>query len=360
MVFNILTLPVTVLFIGNAFGQMIYFLKLRKKFPKSQNIYDFISVFLLWIIAGFLYPFIYSINSDQIRFHQAVTMNILCIYGPILVLIILLYQKNVVLKYSPNVRNDRTEENYFKSFDLMNPKATDKKYSIKTDLHRKMFHLLPALFIIILWKFSVEIWAGVLGADLTWGVSGEDYGRFLIVTVGFGAIFIFAAIDYVRLSFIFEKKNVFHLFPTDLLKIVLRSLKRNELRDFAKPVGMALSLIPIFFFFPFEIFAAAALLASLGDAAASIAGISIGKHHFPKNSYKTIEGYISGFLVASLVSIFSLWILGSTMNFNKIIIISIGGAITFLIIDLLSLKIDDNILNPLACAPVMWLLYLIL
>ena len=358
--FNLLTLPVTILFIGNAFGQLVYFLKLNKRFPKSQNLSDFILVFILWIFAGLLYPFIYSVDTEQLRLHQAVTMNVLCIYGPILVFFILFYQYNVVLKYSPHIKKERTEENYFKTFDLINgPEASAKKYSIKTDLHRKFFHLLPALIIIILWKFSTEIWAGVLGGDVAWGVSGPDYGTFLIITVGYGAIFLFAAIDYVRLSFIFEK-NIFHLFPNGLLNLLIRSLKRSELRDFAKPVGMALALMPVFFFFPFEIFAAAALLTSLGDAAASVFGISFGKRHFPRNSHKTIVGYIAGFLTAFTTSVFALWILGTEMNFYNIMFVSLGGATVFLIIDLLSLKIDDNILNPLLCAPVMALIYFLL
>jgi dolichol kinase len=358
--FNLLTLPVTILFIGNAFCQLVYFLKLRKRFPNNQNLYDFILVFILWFAAGLLYPFIYSVDNEQLKLHQAVTMNVLCIYGPILVFFILFYQYNVVLKYSPHLRKDRTEENYFKIFDDINgPIASDKKYSIKTDLHRKFFHLLPALIIIILWKFATEIWAGPLGGSDAWGVSGPDYGTFLIITVGYGAIILFAAIDYVRLSFIFEK-NIYHLFPNGLLNLVIRSLKRSELRDFAKPVGMALALMPVFFFFPFEVFAAAALLTSLGDAAASIIGISFGKRHFPRNSHKTIAGYIAGFITSFFVSNFALWILGSSMNFYKIILVSFGGAFVFLLIDILSLKIDDNILNPLLCAPVMAFLFFIL
>lgn len=360
MSFNLLTLPVTFLFIGNAFGQLYYFIKLNKKFPNSLNLYNFVMVFLLWILAGLLYPFIYSVDNESMKLHQSITMNILCFYGPLLVFLLLFYQYNVVLKYSPRLRSERTKEKYFETFESFNgPIVSDKKYSIRTDINRKIFHLLPALVIIILWKFSVELWAGSLGGDVAWGVSGEDYGTFLIITIGYGAIILFAAIDYVRLSFIF-KKNIFHLFPAGLLRLVIRSLKKSELRDFAKPVGMALALMPVFFFFPFEIFAAAALLTSLGDAAASIMGISFGRIHFPKNSHKTIVGYISGFLTAFAVSIFSLWILGSSMSMMKIIFVSLAGAIVFLIIDLLSLKIDDNILNPLACAPVMWLVYILL
>ena len=359
--FNLLTLPVTILFIGNAFGQMFYFIRLNKKYPKNQNLYDFIVVFFLWIIAGLLYPFIYSVDNEQLKLHQAVTMNVLCIYGPILVSLFLFYQYHAVLKYSPHLKDGRTVEQYFNTFNKINgPKVTEKKYSIKTDINRKIFHLLPALIIIILWKFSVELWAGPLGGDDAWGVSGEDYGKFLIITVGYGAVIVFAAIDYVRLSFIFEKRNVFHLFPNSLLRVVIRSLKRSELRDFAKPVGMALALMPIFFILPFEIFAATALLTSLGDAAASIFGIGFGKRNFPKNSHKTIVGYIAGFITALTTSIFALWILGTDMNFNKIMLISLGGAFVFLIIDLLSLKLDDNLLNPLLCAPVMALIFFLI
>ena len=89
-------------------------------------------------------------------------------------------------------------------------------------------------------------------------------------------------------------------------------------------------------------------------------GVSFGRHHFPKTSSKTIIGYISGFLASFGASLFALWLFESYLNPFKIIIMSLSGALVFLIIDLLSLKIDDNILNPIFCGLIMTVFYIIL
>ena len=111
------------------------------------------------------------------------------------------------------------------------------------------------------------------------------------------------------------------------------------------------------FFFPFGIFTASALIATIGDAAASIVGLKYGKHNFPKNSGKTIEGYVSGFIASLGVSFLSLWVFEPNLEMIKILILSFSGAVVYLIIDIISPKIDDNILNPICCAITIGALY---
>ena len=89
-------------------------------------------------------------------------------------------------------------------------------------------------------------------------------------------------------------------------------------------------------------------------------GVSFGKYHFPKKSSKTMIGYISGFLASFGVSLLALWLFEGDLIPYKMIIMSLSGALVFLILDLLSLKIDDNILNPLFCGLVMTFFYVIL
>jgi dolichol kinase len=147
-----------------------------------------------------------------------------------------------------------------------------------------------------------------------------------------------------------------HLLPDNVSNLLGKALNRNELYEFTRPAVFVLTLVPIFFF-PFGIFAAAALIATIGDGAASLFGIKFGKHNFPKGSDKTVVGYIAGFFISFGISILSLWIFESDLVIEKILIIAFGGAVMFFIIDYLSLKIDDDILNPLCCAVVMVLLY---
>jgi len=180
------------------------------------------------------------------------------------------------------------------------------------------------------------------------------------LVVGYTGIIIFAALDYIRLSHIFNKSSIYHLLPTCISNTLGKTLKKNEIYEFTRPVALVLSLIPTLFL-PFGVFTAVALIATLGDGAASIFGLRFGRIHIPKSSNKTLIGYISGFLVSFGISFIVLWLFEHySLNISKIIIIGFIGALAFLIIDILNLKIDDNILNPILCASIMGLLYYII
>jgi len=342
MVFNLITLPITLLFILLGFGQLYFAIRLKKKFHKDHVFINSFIIFVLWIITGIF------------------SMTIICLFAPLLVLLILLYQLKVVLKDKPELRENRTIEKFLEKYDLMNVnQINNKSYSLRTDFHRKIFHLLPGLVIIILRIFAVEVWDGLWNADLIYGITGYEYGMFLILTIGYAGVILFAGLDFVRLSYIFENSNVYHLLPDCLSNMLIKTLKRNENYEFTKNVVLVLSLVPLLFL-PFGIFTAAALITSIGDGVASIMGVSFGRHHFPRKSSKTIIGYISGFLASFGVSIISLWLFEPYILPLKMIIIALSGALVFSIIDLLSLKIDDNILNPIFCGLVMTFLYIIL
>ncbi|MFX1498068.1 MAG: hypothetical protein ACFFBH_11115 [Promethearchaeota archaeon] len=358
MVTNFFTLPVTILFIVNGFLQLYYAIRLRKKFSHKHNFQNSILVFFLWILAGVVYPFFYVRDNFHIRWFQALSMQIICMYAPLLIFGILFYQYQFVLKRNLAIRLERTIETFQKKMiSLYNEKANKKNYPLITDLHRKAFHLIPAVVIIFLWFFAIYIWDGIWHANLFWGISGKEYGIFLILTVGYTGIIIFAALDYVRLSYIFKSKSIYHLMPKSVSDLLVKTLKPNEIYEFTKPVALVLSFVPIFFL-PASIFSATALVSTLGDAAASIFGICFGKKNFPKSSKKTIIGYVAGFCSSFICGFLVLWIFESHFPLIKVIIISLSGAIVFLIIDLISLKVDDNILNPIFCGLVMYLLYI--
>ena len=360
MVFNLITLPITLLFILLGFGQLYFAIRLKKKFQKNHVFINSFIIFVLWIITGILYPFFYPRDNEFIRFHQSFSMTIICLFAPLLVLLILLYQLKVVLKDKPELRENRTIEKFLEKYDLMNVnQINNKSYSLRTDFHRKIFHLLPGLVIIILRIFAVEVWDGLWNADLIYGITGYEYGMFLILTIGYAGVILFAGLDFVRLSYIFENSNVYHLLPDCLSNMLIKTLKRNENYEFTKNVVLVLSLVPLLFL-PFGIFTAVALITSIGDGVASIMGVSFGRHHFPKTSSKTIIGYISGFFASFGVSLFSLWLFEPYIIPLKMIVMALSGALVFLIIDLLSLKIDDNILNPIFCGLVMTFFYIIL
>ena len=353
MAFNIIILPVVLLFVANGFGYLIYAIKLKKRFPQEHNIINSIIIFFLWILAGLLYPFIYSTDNSRIQWFQALSTLFICICTPGIIFLILFFQYKVIKK-NPEVKKTRNFEVFLKNYDQKT--LEEQKSKFKTDVYRKALHLFPAAVIILLWVFAIYIWAQVWKADEIWEIDSENFGRFLIITAGFSGILVFAALDYVRLSYIFEKHSIFHLLPDNVSNLLENSLKRNELFEFTRPAAMVLAFVPIFFF-PFGIFAAAALIATMGDGAASLVGIKFGKRHFPKSSEKTIIGYIAGFVASFGISVLCLWIFEDYLIMSKIILIALGGAITFFIIDFLNLKLDDDILNPLCCALSMLLLY---
>ncbi len=360
MVYNCLTLSVTIFYIGNGFIHLYYALKLRKKYP-DHNFINSLLIFILWIVAGIVYPLFFIRDTSQVRWFEGLALQIICIYAPLLIFFILYYQYQFVLKKKTHLRDNRTIEKFIDHFTLMDIKnLNNRKDALRTDFHRKAFHLLPAVIIIFLWLFAVYIWDAMWDADQFWGISGTEYGIFLILVVGYTGIIIFAALDYIRLSHIFNKSSIYHLLPTCISNTLGKTLKKNEIYEFTRPVALVLSLIPTLFL-PFGVFTAVALIATLGDGAASIFGLRFGRIHIPKSSNKTLIGYISGFLVSFGISFIVLWLFEHySLNISKIIIIGFIGALAFLIIDILNLKIDDNILNPILCASIMGLLYYII
>jgi len=356
MVFNLITLPITILFIVLGLTQLFFAIKLKKMFQKDHSFINSFIIVVLWIVSGILYPFFYPRDNEFVQFHQSFSMSIICLFAPLLVFLVLLYQYKVVLKDKPELKENRTIDNFLKKYNLVND---SKSYSLRTDVRRKVFHLLPGLVIIILRIFAIDVWDGLWNADEVYGITGYEFGMFLILTIGYAGVILFAGIDFVRLSYIFENSNIYHLLPDCLSNMLIKTLKKNENYEFTKNVVLVLSLVPLLFL-PFGIFTAVALITSIGDGVASIMGVSFGRRHFPKTSSKTIIGYISGFFASFGVSLFALWLFEPYLLPSKIIVMALSGAIVFLSIDLLSLKIDDNILNPIFCGLVMTFFYIIL
>lgn len=360
MVYDIVLLPVTILFVLSGLGLLYYAIKLKQKFPNEHNLINCILTFFLWIIAGIIYPFYLSTDNQNFKLFQILSLFFICIFTPCLIFLILFYQHHVVLRNNPDVKGRREFKNFLIKFDNQITDSSRKKINkIKTDLHRKVLHLFPAGVIILLWIFAVYVWEGIWKADEVWKISGDLFGRFLILTVGYSGILIFGALDYIRLSFIFENHNLFHLIPDNVLNLLGKTMRRNENYNYIKPIILVLSFTTIFFL-PFGVFAAASLIATLGDGAASVFGLHFGKIHFPKSSEKTIIGYIAGFSASFGIAFISFWAFESVLNSIEIIIISLSGALTFLIIDLSNLKIDDNILNPICCGYIMLFITLLM
>ncbi|MFX0169095.1 MAG: haloacid dehalogenase-like hydrolase [Candidatus Hodarchaeota archaeon] len=128
-------------------------------------------------------------------------------------------------------------------------------------------------------------------------------------------------------------------------KMVLAAGREDEIDRFVlSPLYFAAGVI-----FPFLIFgtllnlphiAAASVTAFLiGDAFSTIGGIFFGRHYYPFNPRKTLEGTLIGFSVAFIVLLF---IISPTF--------ALLSAIIAAIIELLPLPIDDNLAVPILTA----------
>jgi dolichol kinase len=357
MGYDIISLPVTILFVLSGSGLFYYAIRLNQKYPMEHNFINSILTYFLWLTAGILYPFFSSAYNPNIKFFQMLSTFFICIFIPSMIFIILFYQYKFVVKNHPNIREKRNIETFLKNFNQKNSKNSNAiSQRLRTDIHRKALHLFPAGIVILLWIFAVYIWDDIWNANIVWGITGEDFGRFLILTGGYSGILVFGALDYIRLSFVFENHNLFHLIPDNVLKLLSKSMKRKENFEFIRPTVLVLSFAPIFFF-PFCIFAASILIATIGDGAASLFGLKFGRVKFPKSSEKTIIGYIAGFLASFGIGFLMITLFEPALKNTKILLISISGGFAFLIIDLLNLRIDDNILNPIFSASIMAIFY---
>ena len=354
MAFDIfITLPVSLIFVGNGFFHLFYSLQLRKRFPKAHNFLNSLSIVFLWILAAIAYPLFYTANDPYIKWFQGLSSFLIAFVTPCLIFLILLYQYLQVNK-NPEIKTRRKEIIDIKDSNESTISITNsRKKMLYIDINRKLLHLFPASLIISLWIYAVEIWEDVMFQNEIWGISGENFGRFLIITIGYSGILIFAAMDYIRLSYIFNRRNLTYLIPDNVLNLLNKSMKSNEKIEFIRSASMVLSFVPIFFF-PFEIFATTVLISTISDGAASISGLKWGKYHFPKNSTKTVTGHIAGFIVSYIICFITFIIFKPLVDMSGLSLVSLVGALTFVLIDILNLRIDDNILNPILCGLLIW------
>jgi dolichol kinase len=134
-------------------------------------------------------------------------------------------------------------------------------------------------------------------------------------------------------------------------KMVLAAGREDEIdRYVLSPlyfaVGVALPLLIFGTLFQLPLIAAASVVAFLiGDAFSTIGGIYLGRHHYPFNPQKTAEGTLIGFTLAFCVLLLTVSPLSALIC-----------AIIAAIIELLPLRLDDNLAVPLITATILTLL----
>ncbi|MHA1794009.1 MAG: hypothetical protein ACTSVI_15310 [Promethearchaeota archaeon] len=325
----------------------------------KDKINEFINI-LMWFVGAAIYPFSYS---DEISPSIKDTLNLFSTFamlGVFIVIFIIIGFQKIIVSRNPKILEKRDFKKFLSEFDY--------DYSLKKDIMRKAFHIFIPSFVLAAYFLGVFI-VNIFSIDF---LTGHDLGIFFIINCGFGGLFLFAAADIIRLSIYSKNKkfSIFHLLPTSIMNILTKRMHKSELKTFIPTVLILLSFIP---FLPteFAIFSSVTLIASISDAIASISGKLFsnkypGKLIFPSSSYrfyknKTIPGYIMGFLTTFLIvwAMFSIFPVPGITN-SSIMIISIITALAFMIIDLISIPVNDNFLNPIVCGLIMVLLLVLL
>lgn len=229
-----------------------------------------------------------------------------------------------------------------------------EEYPEKSKINRRITHILPgavvSLCIVIFNLFFKDLF----------GNAWSNYALFFIVIIGIDFAFTFLCEDLIRL---FD----FSYMPPTAIKMCYAGLIPDELDTFSSTSVMVFSFGP-FLFLNFPIFFIVLLITSISDAMAALFGIlaSDKKHHFPRGTDKSIEGYIGGFIFTFICTLFGIFFSNffdfSNWSIELALYLALILSIVFVIIDIITtkVKLSDNYLNPLVTGLVLIFLLIIL
>ena len=189
--------------------------------------------------------------------------------------------------------------------------------------------------------------------DISSILTNYDMAIFLIVFILAIICLLLIFTDFVRLSY-------YRFYP---LKLVSQTYRKRERTSLGPHIYFVFGILFVVMFFPAQPATITIIISGIGDAFATIIGITFGKHKFKKGSSKTWEGGIGGVVSSLIFGILCYFLLmpiygGSIINGT---IMALVGAGLFFIIDYFSppIKMSDNILNPLIIGFGTYLIYLL-
>ncbi|MHA1915946.1 MAG: hypothetical protein ACW97V_16465, partial [Promethearchaeota archaeon] len=115
MKYDLVSLPVVILFVLSGTGLFYYAIKLKKKFPEDHNFTSSSLTYILWILAAGLYPIFFTSYSPNIMFFQILSTLSICIFTPFMIFLILFYQSRIVVKKNPDVKEKRNINAFLES-----------------------------------------------------------------------------------------------------------------------------------------------------------------------------------------------------------------------------------------------------
>jgi hypothetical protein len=228
--YSIFSVFVSIFYLINGLIQLKVSILLKQKFPEHNFSTSFATV-LLWIFAAISYPFLISKAEGSLFNYTFHSFFWIVIFTPFCVFLILFYQF-IILKRKPELREKRQPENLEKA--LENTGNEGDTYNAFVDLKRKLLHLVPAMLIIVLYYLGIYI-------------QNVALSYYLIITVGYLGIFVFAMLDLIRFSWLFGSTRYYELLPNNVLGLLTSAMKPKELVEFIKSAALVLAMIPSYF-----------------------------------------------------------------------------------------------------------------
>ncbi len=317
------TLPLLIVFAIFAFAIFAFCIKTRKKEKLLERRITEISLGVLFLVTAFLFPPL--IPTDMI-----LLINIVIIATSIFFALLLLSQWLIVRKLREAGAIEALKQ---RDHDYFRQQFEQSFDDLKHDTARKSLHLISPTVILVC------VLIGKIAVNETLSLT-------LVIVLGSFFLLLFAFVDIVRLL-------KFEWVPPKITGMFSKAMKKHEIGSFTATFDMVLGLVPAVFFLPLSLVAAIGMISALADAAASIVGKRWGRHKFPKGGKKSVEGYIAGSAVAFIIGYIVVLIFGFLFGnpitpLTFLIPLAFAGvaALTFFILDVLSLPLDDNVLNP--------------
>jgi len=304
-------------------------LRIVRKYKELNYIMNELIIFGCYMGVSFLLPIM------MVKPEWSVPIQLLVV-GLLLIIPFIEYLR--LRKWTQDAEFDKINERDYELFIMRFP----EEYTSARDIRRKIYHAFIPIIIIV--SYSIALALGGFA-----GLSGEDFGRFLIFNIGF------ALVNFFTLGDLFRLYN-FKLLPKWAVQLFTSAMKKKELNSYSSPDGTIMA-IALFFILPFPIFASIAMLIGVSDAMASLVGKNYGKRYLKLNSDKKLEGTIAGVVIGIVSTLVLCFIFKPNWAWYVNILLALIAGGVFMLFDYLDLStINDNLSVPIVAGVLMWVI----
>ncbi|MBD3187334.1 hypothetical protein GF325_10925 [Candidatus Bathyarchaeota archaeon] len=262
--------------------------------------------------------------------------------GILVIILVLVIRNYMICRKQPDLKEERDYEQFLKEIEVM-----DDGYR---DWSRKVLHVVIAVVPLIIHvavnavdQFFKE---NDLFQDL--GITGPSAARGINLLVFWGFSYMITLQDLFRF-------HAFHCIPGWGVRWLKVSLEKKEFKSFIASVPLLMGVVP-FMLAPLDAFLAVMLNCSLADAASSIVGRNVGKHHIKLGRKKTWEGVTGGALVSFSVTFIVIFPFHLGI-WSRVLGMSVLVACSYAMLDAVNESIDDNYVNTFILGGIIILLH---